>query len=184
MGKKVIIPRTANQNTHKAFKPSNGDHKRKSISNDSDNNSLRKVLPPKVYIIHNSSFKSVVQQLTGNVSIAPSSPPPLETSPEIVPSFSDLYFRHEFCGVSEGTPSNSNSYSSMKDFGYSLTSDNAQIASPESLSSLDCTFSRDQEVYNPSNQLFSFEDLESWILDMSVPEPEVSIYDYELSGLL
>lgn len=195
MGKKIISPAAA----LKISKKNNINHEKK---NKQQLNSLIKVLKPKVYITDSSSFKSLVQELTGNGSSSststtrvsspspsPSSsspPPPVETNS--TEAFSDTY---SLDSSFDQPCSNSIIYDEPM-----FIEDETAAASVEYL----LMMNNDQQ----ETELFAYQDLdlESWLLDMepgAAPahksscnvvachdqfQQEVSIYDYELSGLL
>lgn len=174
-------------------------------------NSLIKVLRPKVYITDRSSFKKLVQELTGNgrSSSTTLSPPTLE-EPNVVENY-------PFIGTDQFQFQNSDPESS--------TSVDASVSSTEATSNssselsydalmnelefnqvcdqlcLDDSVFQDSSVANyqpPLDQLLAYQNLESLLFDVEEPndipfyncyeqileQPDVSIYDYELSGLL
>ncbi|KAL4622223.1 hypothetical protein ACB092_06G282100 [Castanea dentata] len=153
--------------------------------------SLIKVLRPKVYITDSSSFKSLVQELTGNGSSI-TSPPTIE--PEVrlatVPVI-DIKDQEDPESSIEASFA-SLEYSSELCHQVSLNEELNQVSNPIYLD--DSTFEDDSTV-NYGVDLLAYNDLDSWPLDMeSFPfynnhaqiDQEVSIYDYdyEFSGLL
>lgn len=190
MGKKIISPAAA----LKISKKSNNHEKK----NKQQLNSLIKVLKPKVYITDCSSFKSLVQELTGNgsssststtpVSSPSSSSPPHPVEINSTEAFSDTY-SHD--SSFDQPCSNNIIYDEPM-----LMEDETAATSVEYLLMMN---NHQQET-----ELFAYQDLdlESWLLDMEPAaaaaytsscsfvsahdqfQQEVSIYDYELSGLL
>ncbi|KAG2712680.1 hypothetical protein I3760_04G137600 [Carya illinoinensis] len=135
--------------------------------NEKQVHSLIKVLRPKLYIIDSSNFKRLVQELTGNIS--PYTSPP--TKPDLDLEEHDKYKMEA-------------SFEPLDSCGLY-----AQAA-------LDDEFN---QIYNQVNLNYSTlehstGDLESWLSEMEPYPPmyndyaefeqEVSIYDYELSGLI
>lgn len=124
-------------------------------------NSLLNVLKPKVYITHPSTFKSLVQQLTGLDE------PPQTTTSDDFPS----------------PLSSSSSYSSSLPQSHLLITQEVDHFDDDDLISEYMLMNHQQEQEHSfwDNQAF-----ESWFLDMESPDnsymvqPEVSIYDYEL----
>lgn len=174
--------------------------------------SLIKVLRPKVYITDSSSFKRLVQELTGNGSSI-TSPPTIEPDVQLanVPvidikdqedpessieaSFASLEYSSELChqvSLSEELNQVSNPIY-LYDSTFEDSAVNFDSTFQDSAVNYDSTF-QDSTV-NYGVDLFAYNDLDSWLLDME-PFPfyndhaqideEVSIYDYdyEFSGLL
>ncbi|KAF3444998.1 hypothetical protein FNV43_RR14691 [Rhamnella rubrinervis] len=181
-----------------------------------DFNSWIKVLRPKVYITDSSSFKSLVQELTGNGSSSSSpiitSPPPMKL--QVADKIQDDYYHQvEPESSTDVTVDVSVDDSSDDQYLYSnhqvlLTADHDhqdhyddhqvynQTISLEDTGLEDWTASQIQEV-----DLLDYGSLESWLVDFDhlqhhpyflsngyvnqiIEQPEVSIYDYELPGLL
>ncbi|KAM3698971.1 hypothetical protein ACJW31_06G227000 [Castanea mollissima] len=155
--------------------------------------SLIKVLRPKVYITDSSSFKSLVQELTGNGSSTIEPDVQLANVPvidikdqedpesSIEASFASLEYSSELCHQNEELNQVSNP----------IYLDDSTFE--DSAVNYDSTF-QDSTV-NYGVDLLAYNDLDSWPLDMeSFPfynnhaqiDQEVSIYDndYEFSGLL
>ncbi|KAK4577988.1 hypothetical protein RGQ29_028211 [Quercus rubra] len=153
--------------------------------------SLIKVLRPKVYITDSSSFKRLVQELTGNGSSI-TSPPTIEPDVQLanVPVI-DIKDQKDPESSIEASFA-SLEYSSELCHQVSLSEELNQVSNPIYL--YDSTFEDDSTV-NYGVDLLAYNDLDSWLLDME-PFPfyndhaqidqEVSIYDYdyEFSGLL
>ncbi|KAK7836674.1 hypothetical protein CFP56_022264 [Quercus suber] len=163
--------------------------------------SLIKVLRPKVYITDSSSFKRLVQELTGNGSSI-TSPPTIEPNLQLanVPVI-DIKDQEDPESSIEASFA-SLEYSSELCHQVSLSEELNQVSNPiylydstfeDSAVNYDSTFQDSTENY--AVDLLAYNDLESWLLDME-PFPfyndhaqidqEVSIYDndYEFSGLL
>ncbi|MBA0617926.1 hypothetical protein Godav_027335 [Gossypium davidsonii] len=146
-------------------------------------NSMIKVLRPKVYIIDSSSFKSLVQELTGNPTV--SSPSSSSSSEKMVP-------------VIEVEDDHGNPESSME---YSASFD-ASVESFRACNGLtlpldDSNISSEYMLMNQRESSLVYGDLQAFLeldadeqcfgdLDNVYSEigQEVSIYDYELSGLI
>lgn len=174
--------------------------------------SLIKVLRPKVYITDGSSFKRLVQELTGNGSSI-TSPPTIEPDVQLanVPvidikdqkdpessieaSFASLEYSSELChqvSLSEELNQVSNPIY-LYDSTFEDSAVNYDSTFQDSVVNYDSSF-QDSTV-NYGVDLLAYNDLDSWLLDME-PFPfyndhaqidqEVSIYDYdyEFSGLL
>lgn len=159
--------------------------------NEKQVHSLIKVLRPKVYIIDSSNFKRLVQELTGNIS-SYSSPP---TKPDLVENnvvrFTDTKDPEEHdkysMEASFEVPLDS---CELYDHRAALGDEFNQIYNQVNLN-IDSTL--EHSTVNHQGDMFSNGDLESWLSEME-PYPmyndyaqfeqEVSIYDYELSGLI
>ncbi|WRX09195.1 VQ - like 3 [Theobroma cacao] len=171
---------------------------KKTTSEKKQLNSLIKVLRPKVFITDSSSFKSLVQDLTGNGN---SSVSQLLPSPQIVeevpPAVIDVEDNH-------GNPESSMESSidiaaSLESFQVcnhlALTEEVNQAYDPMRF---DDTISSEHLLMNVRQEEYSlgYGDLQSLLLDVDEQlypysfnvypqiQQEVSIYDYELSGLL
>lgn len=201
-----------------------------SNKNKKDLNSWIKVLRPKVYITDSSSFKSLVQELTGNGSssslpIPPTSSsattattsPPLPGKAQMVEIQDDYYPQVEPESSTDVTLDVSVDDSSDDQYWYSshlqvlLTShdddhqdhyhdDNHQVYNQ--ITNLGDTSLEDWTTMNEIQDLELLDyhgGAESWLVDVDdhllhpcssykghvqSTEQEVSIYDYELSGLL
>ncbi|KAK8694333.1 hypothetical protein V6N13_071887 [Hibiscus sabdariffa] len=142
-------------------------------------NSLVKVLRPKVYIIDSPGFKTLVQELTGNATV---SSPSTSSSSSLSPISEDSVPVIEV-GDDPGNPENSTE-----------SSFDASVELP-----LDDTNSSEDGFMNDQRENSSvFGDLQAFLqLDhvdeqcfgsfnnvYSEIQQEVSIYDYELSGLV
>ncbi|KAG4175008.1 hypothetical protein ERO13_A11G156700v2 [Gossypium hirsutum] len=149
-------------------------------------NSMIKVLRPKVYIIDSSSFKSLVQELTGNSTVSsPSSSSSSSSSEKMVP-------------VIEVEDDHGNPESSME---YSASFD-ASVESFRACNGLtlpldDTNIQSEYMLMNQRESSLVYGDLQAFLeldadeqcfggLDNVYSEigQEVSIYDYELSGLI
>ncbi|XWS75717.1 hypothetical protein CRYUN_Cryun01aG0116100 [Craigia yunnanensis] len=158
-------------------------------------NSLIKVLRPKVYITDSSSFKSLVQDLTGNGSrtVLQSSPSSLPQIVEKVVPVIDVEDDH-------GNPESSME-SSFDESLESFQVCNHLALSTEEINQaydpfpFDDTNSSEYIFMNQQEDSLVYGDLQSWLLDnideqypsfdvYSQIQQEVSIYDYELSGLI
>ncbi|KAG6658130.1 hypothetical protein CIPAW_04G138900 [Carya illinoinensis] len=147
--------------------------------NEKQVHSLIKVLRPKLYIIDSSNFKRLVQELTGNIS--PYTSPP--TKPDLVQNnvvqFTDTKDLEEH-----------DKYKMEASF------EPLDLCGLYAQAALDDEFN---QIYNQVNLNYSTlehstGDLESWLSEMEPYPPmyndyaefeqEVSIYDYELSGLI
>ncbi|GMN54961.1 hypothetical protein TIFTF001_024078 [Ficus carica] len=169
----------------KASRNSNHEKKKKDFSN------WIKVLRPKVYITDSSSFKRLVQDLTGNASTSPAiTSEPEERRLEKVPIYDN-----------QGEPE-----SSVEASIDATTADSSDQVFLDQDFNQACNYEiglEDMNYYGnsaPNQQqggdLLACWDLESWLLDSAAPctsfyngfadqvEQDVSIYDYELSGFL
>nr|KYP52248.1 hypothetical protein KK1_025852 [Cajanus cajan] len=178
MGRKV---------SQESLKISKNDHQKHQF------NSLIKVLRPKVYITDSSSFKKLVQELTGNGSPTTLSPPPLE--PNMVECFHHLV----------GTETQKDPETSPDEYVSIISPEETTNNSPElcydalmneefnqvcNQLCLDDLAFHDSLTNQSIDHLLAYQNLESLLLDVE-PNPfyncyeqDVSIYDYELSGLL
>ncbi|TYH44212.1 hypothetical protein E1A91_D11G175300v1 [Gossypium mustelinum] len=147
-------------------------------------NSMIKVLRPKVYIIDSSSFKSLVQELTGNPTV--SSPSSSSSSSEKMVPVIEVEDDH-------GNPESSMEY---------LASFDASVESFRACNGLtlpldDSNISSEYMLMNQRESSLVYGDLQAFLeldadeqcfggLDNVYSEigQEVSIYDYELSGLI
>ncbi|KAB2004055.1 hypothetical protein ES319_D11G171500v1 [Gossypium barbadense] len=147
-------------------------------------NSMIKVLRPKVYIIDSSSFKSLVQELTGNPTV--SSPSSSSSSSEKMVPVIEVEDDH-------GNPESSMEY---------LASLDASVESFRACNGLtlpldDSNISSEYMLMNQRESSLVYGDLQAFLeldadeqcfggLDNVYSEigQEVSIYDYELSGLI
>lgn len=157
-------------------------------------NSLIKVLRPKVYITDSSSFKKLVQELTGNrTSTTTSSPTPLEQ--KMVENSTQIEAEalrdHTETSV-EVSVSTEATTSSSHESCYTALMDNEfnQVCNQICLED---TVLEDSVAGLPLDHLWAYQNLESLLCgDELYPffncyaqiEQDVSIYDYELSGLL
>ena len=189
MGKKVI-------NQASSLKSSKNIHEKQQFNN------LIKVLKPKVYITKSSCFKKLVQELTGNGNTL--SPQTLEV-PKVVESCNIIGTEFQRDLETETTSVENASFSpEATSYNSSSTSEFSsdallneefnqvcnQLCLDESL------FFQDTFVNQPlDDQLLAFQNLESLLFDVEtnppfysfyeqIEMPDVSIYDYELSGLL
>ncbi|WRX09777.1 VQ - like 5 [Theobroma cacao] len=158
--------------------------------NEKQLHSLMKVLRPKVYITDSSSFKSLVQELTGYQS--KTTPPEPEQVHEKVPS---IEIEDQGETPAAATISMDSSFSSFKlcDIDQAF-----QLEEINQLTDLLQTgdFSRfEVPLMNQQADLLAYQNLESWLLDAepyscyygnssTQNELEVSLFDYELSGLI
>jgi len=144
--------------------------------------SLIQVLRPKVYITDTSSFKRLVQQLTGNISCssnASSSPPPTKPDHHVVENVS----------IIDHTKESSMEAASFASLDHDSSELCHQITTLEDSTTVNPADDHDHQV-----DMLAYGDLESWLLEIDQPFPfyhdyaqiekEVSIYDYELSGLI
>jgi len=147
--------------------------------------SLIKFLRPKVYITDSSSFKKLVQELTGNGSPTTLSPPPLETN---------MVQNSNFVGTeSHGDPQTSSDDVSVSPDANSpelyealMNEEFNQVCNELCMD--DLAF---QESVANIDHLLAYQNFESLLFDVEqnplyeqMEQPDVSIYDYELSGLL
>lgn len=157
-------------------------------------NTLIKILRPKVYITDSSSFKKLVQELTGNGSPTTLSPPPLE--PNMDANFpligteaqSDPQTSPDDVSISPEVTSNSPElcYDAL------MNEEFNQVCNQLCLDGL--AFQQDSVTNQSIDHFLAYQNLESLLLDVEpnplyscyeqMVQPDVSIYDYELSGLL
>lgn len=160
-------------------------------------NTLIKVLRPKVYITDSSSFKKLVQELTGNGSSNNTlSPPPLE--PNMVENFplnigtepheSDLQTSPDDVSISPEATSNSPELccDALMNEEFNLVCNQLCLD--------DLAFQQDSVTNQSIDHFLAYQNLESLLLDVEsnplyncyeqMMQPDVSIYDYELSGIL
>ncbi|PNY11903.1 hypothetical protein L195_g008523 [Trifolium pratense] len=169
-------------------------------------NNLIKVLKPKVYITKTTNFKKLVQELTGNGNNINNtlSPTTLEV-PKVVdenhcnvfvesPSFENSSFS------TEATTSTNSSNTCEFSCDALLNEEFNQVCNQLCLDDDDdqSLFFQDSmaNYYQPIDELLAFQNIESLLFDVDqLPNPfynyceeievqDVSIYDYELSGLL
>ncbi|KAL2322524.1 hypothetical protein Fmac_026903 [Flemingia macrophylla] len=155
-------------------------------------NSLIKVLRPKVYITDSSSFKKLVQELTGNGSPTTLSPPPLEPN---MPENSYHLVGTETQKDPETSPDDTSIISPEETTNNSpelcyhalMNEEFNQVCNQLCLDDL----AFQDSVSNQSiDHLLAYQNLESLLFDVeqnpfyNCYEQDVSIYDYELSGLL
>lgn len=182
MGKKVI-------NQASSLKSSKNIHEKQQFNN------LIKVLKPKVYITKSSSFKKLVQELTGNGNGNTLSPQTLEV-PKVVESCNIIESETTSVENASFSPeatsynsSNTSEFSSDALLNEEFNQVCNQLCLDESL------FFQDSFVNQPLDELLAFQNLESLLFDVEtnppfysfyeqIEMPDVSIYDYELSGLL
>lgn len=173
-------------------------------------NSLIKVLRPKVYITDSSSFKNLVQELTGSgnttTSTTVSSPPDLSYNPDqiTVDEISTIHIEDDV-HVHARELESSLEASSDASTEYSFELYNQQVLFPEDLErryysqiyqqgESNVTSSEFLLMNQQEEELLSYGDLESLLVDVE-PYPlynttcnqiqqEVSIFDYELTGLI
>ncbi|QCD79582.1 hypothetical protein DEO72_LG1g3227 [Vigna unguiculata] len=151
--------------------------------------SLIKVLRPKVYITDSSSFKKLVQELTGNGSpttLSPRPPPP-PLEPNIMiqncPFVGTQSHSSDDVSVSPDANSPELCYDAL------MNEEFNQVCNELSLD--DLAF---QESVANIDHLLAYQNFESLMFDVEqnplysyyeqMEQPDVSIYDYELSGLL
>ncbi|OWM73281.1 hypothetical protein CDL15_Pgr001395 [Punica granatum] len=197
---------TINDGSHTSFKISEHNNvekiKKKIIKRQQQPpiNSLIKVLRPRVYITDSSAFKSLVQQLTGNgvpgmppvdadIPVAPASKAPVvdigtvmrELEEMVSPSFHDYSSPSgHLASLDESSPCPSDDHSSYNSQQEADHHDHQMMLSDSPVDeSLSFLFG-DLDMTMTEN-LFSYHDLESWLLDLE--PPEVSVYDYPLTGL-
>ena len=155
-------------------------------------NSLIKVLRPKVYITDSSSFKQLVQELTGNGSSTTTSPTPLELNMvENYPLIGDEVQRvHTDTSFEVSVENEATTNSSELCYTATMNEEFDQVWNQMCL---DHVVLEDSMASQPLDPLWAHQNLESLLLDVE-PSPffncyaqidqGVSIYDYELSGLL
>jgi|UniRef100_A0A2N9IBW4 hypothetical protein len=162
--------------------------------NEKQLHSLINVLRPKVYITDTSSFKRLVQELTGNGTNSITSTPPTMKQPDVVVENVPIIDIKD----DQGDTDQSSMEASFASLEYSselchqvlLSEELNQVWNPIYLD--DATF--EDSTVNHEVGLLDYHDLESWLLEMEplIPfyndhahfEQEVTIYDYELSGLI
>lgn len=158
-----------------------------------DFNSWIKVLKPKVYITDSSSFKQLVQELTGNRSTTSSTiTSPLPTKPRDIEKVPVIEIDED----QEREPESSVEASVEATIDSSefcnqvfVDQDFNQVCNEICVEDINMGNS----VANQHVDLLAYWDLESWLLDndsyglyngCGQIEQDVSIYDYELSGLI
>ncbi|KAL5077629.1 hypothetical protein RYX36_016613 [Vicia faba] len=184
MGKKVI-------NQTSSLKTSKDVHEKQYFNN------LIKVLKPKVYITNSSRFKKLVQELTGNGDSNTLSPQTLEVSNVV-----------ENCNIIETETTSFDNSVSTEGTSYNNSCQTSEFSCDDQLLNEEfnqvCNqlclddeslFFQDFMVNQPLDELMAFQNVESLLFDVELPNPfynyceeievpDVSIYDYELSGLL
>uniref|UniRef100_A0A803QLJ0 VQ domain-containing protein n=1 Tax=Cannabis sativa TaxID=3483 RepID=A0A803QLJ0_CANSA len=163
-----------------------------------DLNSWIKVLKPKVYITDSSNFKQLVQQLTGNGNNQPFTKPQQEIKnvpvieideddhQEIEPEISVEVASLSFDGATD---------SSELFYSNQLEQEFSQVYNNEIFLDDDNTNLENYSVANQQVDLLAYWDIEKWLLDYDSHgllynnvygpiEQDVSIYDYELSGII
>ncbi|KAI4308107.1 hypothetical protein L6164_031214 [Bauhinia variegata] len=171
----------------------------KNYENKHQFNSLIKVLRPKVYITDSSSFKKLVQELTGNGSSTPLSPPPLE--PKLTEA-QDQRCKHETAFETLVDHRDLESFEASVFTGATTNSEDLSFPGEE----FDAIYKHlcmDDELLEDCtasqslvDDLFAYQNLESLLLFDAeandqfpncfshIQQEEVSIYDYEVSGLM
>lgn len=160
-----------------------------------DFNSWIKVLKPKVYITDSSSFKRLVQELTGNgsgttystiTSPPPTKPRELEKVPVIEIDEDQEIEPQSSVEASIDATADSFEYFCNQVF---VDQEFNQVCNEISLEDINLGNS----AANQNVDLLAYWDLESWLLDsdsygfhngFGQIEQDVSVYDYELSGLI
>lgn len=183
MGKKVIKQRQALISSKISKKDHYSKHQHQEF------NSLIKVLRPKVYITDSSSFKNLVQQLTGNgngnittstsTSTSTSTPPPVHDD-----DHPQVQFYVETLSASFNTePPNSASSSGFCDLDQFW---NSEIMC---LDQNDAVFEEDHLGLDEINYIESLLFDEKLVEEQQIPfygqlEQDISIYDYDFSGFI
>ncbi|PON35264.1 VQ motif containing protein [Parasponia andersonii] len=161
-----------------------------------DFNSWIKVLRPKVYITDSSSFKQLVQELTGNGTTA--SPSAIPSPPPMKPRELENVRVIEIEEDQEREPESSVEASIDATADWSTEFCNNQVFVDQDFNQV-CNeicledINLGNSVANQQVDLLAYWDIESWLLDgdsygfyngCGQIEQDVSIYDYELSGLI
>ncbi|CAL5202061.1 unnamed protein product [Lathyrus oleraceus] len=185
MGKKVI-----NQTS---LKTSKDVHEKQHFNN------LIKVLKPKVYITSSSCFKKLVQELTGKGDSNSLSPQTLEMSNVVencnIIETETTSFDFDNSDSTEGTSYNNSSQTSEFSSEDQLLNEEFNQVCNQLCLDDESLFFQDFMVNQPLDELMAFQNVESLLFDVELPNPfynycaeievaDVSIYDYELSGLL
>ncbi|XVE72357.1 hypothetical protein DITRI_Ditri11bG0033000 [Diplodiscus trichospermus] len=173
-------------------------------------NSLIKMLRPKVYITDSSSFKTLVQDLTGNGScssrgdssqlLLPSSPSPSSSSslPQIVEKVVPVIDVEDDHGNPENSMDDSSLDASVESFQVCC---NHSALSAEEINQgyvpllFDDTNSSEYIFMDHQEDPLAYGDLQALLFDnideqypsfnvYSQIQQEISVYDYELSGLI
>ncbi|KAK7316695.1 hypothetical protein RJT34_00350 [Clitoria ternatea] len=168
-------------------------------------NSLIKVLRPKVYITDSSSFKKLVQELTGNGnsnnnnSQTSLSPPPLELEPNMVENWPIMMMQgtetqrdpETSPDISVSPDATCNSSSPELCYDALMNEEFNQVCDQLCLD--DLVF-QDSVANQSMDHFLAYQNLESLLFDVEpnplynfyeqMEQPDVSIYDYEVSGLL
>lgn len=163
-------------------------------------NNLIKVLKPKVYITDNSSFKKLVQELTGNGNFSKTLEQKNVENCNIIgtefqrdPEIESNSFNSSISN--EETRSNS-SHTCELSFDALLNEEFNQVCNELCLDESSLFFHDSLANYQPLNhdQFLEFQNIESLLFDVEqnsiynfceqIEMPDVSIYDYELSGLV
>ncbi|CAK8567768.1 unnamed protein product [Lathyrus sativus] len=155
-------------------------------------NNLIKVLKPKVYITNSSCFKKLVQELTGNADSNSLSPQTLEVS-KVVENCNII--ETETTSFDNSVSTEGTSYNSSQTSGFScddrvLNEEFNQVCNQLCLDN-ESLFFQDFMVNQPLDELMAFQNVESLLFDVELPNPfynycqeiegtDVSIYDYEL----
>ncbi|OMO85537.1 VQ motif-containing protein [Corchorus olitorius] len=187
-------------------------------------NSLIEVLRPKVFITDSSTFKTLVQHLTGNGTsevshdLLPSPPSSSTSSPQIVPAVidvdQDIDHHHAAGNVNPESSMETYSFDASVDESFQVCNSNHYLALNEDYQILNQAYDYDPLPFQDTNStendhflmdinvdqqevgnsLMAYGDFESLLLDEQISYPslnvysqiqqEVSIYDYELSGLI
>ncbi|KAA8524160.1 hypothetical protein F0562_010409 [Nyssa sinensis] len=130
----------------------------KITKNDKKQNSLIKVLRPKVYIINSSSFKRLVQELTGNGSpISISSPPPTILQPvDQVPVLEIEDHDYQESNSLELSADSSESVPTP----FTVPENSPEISVPTPFTEFESSFTTHQMEFS------QYRDIESWLLEM------------------
>ncbi|XWS75716.1 hypothetical protein CRYUN_Cryun01aG0116000 [Craigia yunnanensis] len=156
----------------------------KTSKNQKQLHSLIKVLRPKVYITDSSSFKQLVQELTGYGGQTTAKPEEIEKAVPVIEIEDQGQIR------STTTLSMDSSFYSFEscDQAFQLVEIN-QLADMMQTAYDDISmFDQVSSSTNQQTDWLAYQNLESWLLDAepyyTQHEQEVSLFDYELSGLI
>ncbi|KAF5732502.1 hypothetical protein HS088_TW17G00029 [Tripterygium wilfordii] len=153
-------------------------------------NGLIKVLKPKVYITDGCNFKRLVQELTGNGSTTSSAPPQIMPSQTIETSIPVIDIEDPQSSTEESVNASFNPFNACNQV---IPNEEINVVNNQmNINSTTCDLSSPMQL----ESLFNDWDLESWLLEtepnsfytgyasFSQVEQEISVYEYELSGLI
>lgn len=165
----------------------------KTSKNEKQLHSLIKAMRPKVYITDSSSFKQLVQELTGYQSQTTARPEDIEKVVDVVPVI-EIEDQEEIIPEANTTFSMDSSFYSWESYDQAfdqLVEINQQSGLMQTADDDISTFDHQLSNFSKNQQTdwLAYQNLESWLLDADQPyytqhEQEASLFDYDLSWLI